>query len=134
MKADRPHRVPLSDRALAVLGTLPRDGGPFLFPGTKAGSPISNMAMLELLRGMDGNGYTTHGFRSTFSDWARERTGYPRDVIETALAHAIKDKTEAAYLRGDALPKRAKLMQAWADYCQSPPRAPGELVNLRGAQ
>ena len=81
------------------------------------------MAMLELLRGMSGNGYTVHGFRSAFSDWARETTAYPRDVVEMALAHAIKDKSEAAYRRGDALPKRAKLMEAWGRHCESTPVA-----------
>ena len=75
------------------------------------------MAMLELLRGMAGNGYTVHGFRSSFSDWARDRTGYARDVIEMALAHTIKDKSEAAYRRGDALDKRRRLMAEWARYC-----------------
>ena len=75
------------------------------------------MAMLELLKGMTGNGYTTHGFRSAFSDWARDRTAYPRDVVEQALAHAIKDKTEAAYRRGDALEKRRDLMGEWEGYC-----------------
>jgi integrase len=76
--------------------------------------------MLELLRGMSGNGLTVHGFRSTFSDWARERTGYPRDVVEMALAHAVRDKSEAAYRRGDALEKRRRLMAEWARYCEQP--------------
>ena len=121
MKAKRAHRVPLSSRALAILGTLPRDSSGFVFPGAVEGKPISNMAMLELLKGLNGHGLTVHGFRSTFSDWARENTAYPRDVVEMALAHTIKDKTEAAYRRGDALPKRARLMRAWADYCESTP-------------
>src|SRR5262245_43656243 len=72
--------------------------------------------MLELLRGTAGSGFTVHGFRSTFSDWARDRTDYSRDVIETALAHVIKDKSEAAYRRGDALEKRRRLMAEWARY------------------
>ena len=87
MKASRPHRVPLSRRRLEILSGLKRDRSVFLFPGAKAGKSISNMAMLELVRGMAGKGYTIHGFRSTFSDWARERTAYPRDVVEMALAH-----------------------------------------------
>ena len=111
MKASRQHRVPLSDRVLAILEGLPRDGSEFVFP-------LSNMAMLQLLRGMNGKGLTVHGFRSTFSDWARERTGYPRDEIEMALAHAVKDKSEAAYRRGDALEKRRRLMADWARYCE----------------
>ena len=128
MKADRPHRVPLSDRAVEILTALPRDT--FLFPGSRRGKPLSNMAMLELLRGVDGNGYTVHGFRSTFSDWARDRTAYSRDVIELALAHKIKDKAEAAYRRKDALEKRRRLMVEWGRYCNLPPVA-GEVVGLR---
>ena len=109
MKAKRDHRVALSKRAVAILKALPRKGA-MVFK-------LSNMAMLQQLRGLAGNGYTVHGFRSAFSDWARDRTEYPRDVIEMALAHAIKDKSEAAYRRGDALEKRRKLMGAWARYC-----------------
>lgn len=120
MKAGRPHRVPLSRRAVAIFEALPRDRSGFVFLGATGGKPLSNMAMLELLRGMNGDGLTVHGFRSTFSDWAREQTGYPRDVIEMALAHAIKDKSEAAYRRGDALEKRRRLMTDWARYCEEP--------------
>src|SRR4029077_12805337 len=94
--------------------------------------PLSNMAMLQLLRGMAGNGYTVHGFRSSFSDWARDRTAYRRDEIEMALAHAIKDKTEAAYRRGDALDKRRRLMAEWARYCEMPASA-GTVVAIRSA-
>jgi integrase len=121
MKGHREHRVPLSSRAMAILASLPRDDSGFIFPSPTEGKHISNMAMMELLKGMDGNGYTVHGFRSTFSDWARERTNYPRNVVEMALAHAIKDKTEAAYRRGDALPKRTLLMTEWGKFCSSPP-------------
>ena len=127
----RPHRLPLYDRAVAILKAPPRDGSDFIFIGAQQGKPISDMAMLELLRGMNGNGLTVHGFRSTFSDWARERTGYPRDVIEMALAHAIKDKSEAAYRRGDALEKRRRLMAEWARYCESP-AVTAEVVALHG--
>jgi integrase len=120
MKSSRPHRVPLSKPLVAMLRALPREkGNPFVFVGTRAKSPLSNMAMLELLRGMRA-GLTVHGFRSTFSDWARERTNYPRDVVEMALAHAIKDKSEAAYRRGDALEKRRRLMAEWARFCSMP--------------
>ena len=113
-------RVATVDRALAILDALPRDTSGFVFPGAVAGKPISNMAMLELLKGMNGGGLTVHGFRSCFSDWARERTNYPRDVVEMALAHAVKDKTEAAYRRMDALPKRTLLMEEWSTFCMSP--------------
>jgi integrase len=113
MKADREHRVPLSDRAIAVLASVPRNGSALVFP-------LSNAAMSELLKGTNGNGYTVHGFRSTFSDWARDNTAYSRDVVEMALAHSIKDKTEAAYRRGDALAKRARLMTEWAKFTEMP--------------
>ena len=78
------------------------------------------MSIQELLKGMNGNGYTVHGFRSTFSDWARDCTAYSRDVVEAALAHQIADKTEAAYRRGDALAKRARLMTEWARFTETP--------------
>jgi integrase len=120
MKGGKAHRVPLSHRALEILEDLHRDGSGFIFPGTRVGKPMSRSNMLRELRGKHAAGVTVHGFRSTFSDWARERTAYPRDVIEMALAHSVKDKSEAAYRRMDALPKRAKLMQAWADYCYAP--------------
>ena len=118
-KSHRDHRVPLSPRVLAILQALPRDGS-YVFPGAKAGQPLSNMSMLELLKGMRP-GLTVHGFRSCFSDWAREQTGYPRDVVEMCLAHVIKDKSEAAYRRMDALPKRTRLMLEWGRFCESTP-------------
>jgi integrase len=127
-KSHRDHRVPLSPRALAILQALPRDGS-FVFPGAKTGRPLSNMSMLELLKGMRP-GLTVHGFRSTFSDWAREQTGYPRDVVEMCLAHVIKDKSEAAYRRMDALPKRTRLMLEWGRFCESTPMQAGEVVAL----
>jgi integrase len=131
MKASRQHRVPLSDRAVDILRALPRSKSGFVFAHANGLRPVSNMAMLELLRGMKGSGHTVHGFRSSFSDWARDRTAYARDVIEMALAHAIKDKSGAAYRRGDALEKRRRLMAEWARYCQSP-AAKGEVVALHG--
>ena len=96
MKGGKEHQVPLSKRAIAILEDLPRERGGYVFPGAKAKAPLSNMAMLELLRGMDGNGFTVHGFRSTFRDWAGDRTNFAREVIEHALAHQIKDKAEAS--------------------------------------
>lgn len=116
-KSGRQHRVPLSDRAVAILESLPQ-GGAFVF-AKENGKTLSNMAMLQLLRGMRP-GFTVHGFRSTFSDWARDRTNYPRDVVEQSLAHAIKDKTEAAYRRGDAIEKRRRLMVEWCRFCSKP--------------
>jgi integrase len=133
IKAERDHRVPLSDRMLEILAALPRErGNSHVFVGARKGKGLSNMAMLELLRGMDGNGFTVHGFRSTFRDWCAELTNFPRELAEVALAHALKDKTEAAYQRGDLFDKRRKMMRAWAGFCTSPPRAPGEVVTLRG--
>ncbi|MCK5748670.1 tyrosine-type recombinase/integrase [Oricola sp.] len=119
MKGGRDHRVPLSDRAVEILKSSPREGeGGFVFPGARKGRPLSNMAMLEMLRGMEGTeGLTVHGFRSTFKDWATERTNFPRDIVEAALAHVNGDKVEAAYRRGDAIDKRSRLMAAWANYC-----------------
>ena len=121
MKASKEHEVPLSKRALEILTELPRERGGYVFPGGKAKAPLSNMAMLELLRGMQGDGITVHGFRSTFRDWAGDRTNYAREVIEHALAHRIKDKAEASYRRSAALEKRRQLMEAWARYCESSP-------------
>ncbi|RWO87958.1 site-specific integrase [Mesorhizobium sp.] len=123
MKADRPHRVPLSDRAIQILKSIPREAdSPYLFPGARTGKPLSNMAMLELLRGMEGmEGLTVHGFRSTFRDWAAERSNFPREIAEAALAHVLSDKTQAAYQRGDMLEKRRRLMTAWSGYCSTEP-------------
>jgi integrase len=115
MKAGREHVVPLSDRAIQLLGHPTNDG--HLFPGAQAGRSLSNMAMLELVRGIIGNGYTVHGFRSTFRDWCREQTNFPRELAELALAHANKDKTEAAYARGAAVERRRQLMDEWARFC-----------------
>jgi integrase len=118
MKAGVEHRVPLSAAALAILEQLHNDRrGDFVFAGAKPGRPLSQMAMLMLLRRMGYGEVTTHGFRSTFRDWAAERTNFPRDVAEMALAHAVGDKVEAAYRRGDLFEKRRRLMEAWADYC-----------------
>ena len=92
------------------------------------------MAMLELLRGMRDDGATVHGFRSTFRDWAGDNTNFAREVIEHALAHRIKDKAEASYRRSAALEKRRQLMEAWARYCSSQPRAGSpEVVTIHGA-
>jgi len=123
MKARREHRVPLSGGALAVLEALPRYvGNPHLFPGARHGKPLSNMALLQLMRGLGyGVGgargaYVPHGFRSAFRDWAGEVSSFPRDVCEMALAHTIENKVEAAYRRGDLFDKRRRMMGEWADY------------------
>jgi integrase len=121
MKADKEHRVPLSVRALAILEEMQchrhtDDDSAFVFPGWKAGKPLSNMAFLMLLRRMDRD-LTAHGFRSTFRDWCAERTNFQNHIVEKALAHAVSDKVEAAYRRGDLFEKRRQLMDAWAEYC-----------------
>ena len=118
MKAGQAHEVPLSGRVLELLASLPRSGV-YVFPGVRAGCSLSKNAMLELLSKMKCKG-TVHGFRSTFRDWAGDRTHFARDVIEHALAHQIKDKAEAAYRRTAALEKRRKLMEAWAQFCSAP--------------
>jgi integrase len=120
MKGHREHRVPLSDPALEVLRQLQEiSGGDFVFPGGRAGRPLSNMAMLTLLRRMKRSDLTAHGFRSTFRDWAAEHTEFSREVAEAALAHTIADKVEAAYRRGDLFAKRCRLMDAWARQCET---------------
>ena len=90
---------------------------------------LSNMAMDMVPRRMKADAVTTHGFRSSFRDWAGNETSFPRDLIETALAHVIADKTEQAYRRSDALEKRRKLMEAWASYCE--PKANSNVLQLR---
>ena len=117
MKAKREHRVPLSPRCLQILRRAKElsDGGPYIFPGTSQGKPLSNMVFLMALRRM-GLQITAHGFRSAFRDWAAKSTNFPREVCEAALAHAVRDKTEAAYRRTDLFEKRRKLMNAWADF------------------
>jgi len=95
----------------------------YLFRGAKAGEPLSNMSMDRVLRIMDVD-VTVHGFRSTFKDWAEDTTGFSSGVIEAALAHLVGDETERAYRRGDALEKRRRLMEAWADFALSKVRPP----------
>jgi integrase len=134
MKAGKEHRVPLSDAALAILKELPKvRHGDFVFPGGRAGRPISNMAMLMLLRRMGRDDLTIHGFRSSFRDWAAERTGFLAEVAEMALAHTISDKVEAAYRRGDLFQKRRQMMDAWAKFC-AVPWATGRVVPLATAR
>lgn len=117
-KSNRPHRVPLSDRAVEILRAMHRENQ-FVFPGAK-GPRMSSTAMIELLWEMRGKGVTVHGFRSCFSDWARDHTSFSRDVVEMALAHTVKDKSEAAYRRLDALDKRRRLMEQWSRFLMAP--------------
>ena len=132
IKAGKEHRVPLSKPAVAILQKLAvARSSDFVFPGGKPGRPLSNMALLALLRRMERPDLTVHGFRSAFRDWAAERTNFPREVCEMALAHTIGDKVEAAYRRGDLFSKRRQLMEAWARYCLTPSQTKNALVELR---
>jgi integrase len=156
MKGRREHRVPLSESALAILREMmpagrESIGRKYVFRGAKPGRPLSNMAMLELIRRMNaecavagaakwtdpkqGNrDVVPHGFRSSFRDWAAERTNFPREVAEAALAHIDGDETERAYQRGDLFEKRRRLMKAWADYCATKmPAVTGKVRQLRAA-
>jgi len=118
MKTGKEHRVPLSDAAMAILAKMAANRlSKCVFPGVRTGKTISNTAMLRLLHRMGRGDLTVHGFRSTFSDWCAERTVYPAEVREMALAHAVGDKVEAAYRRGDLFQKRRRLAQAWAKFC-----------------
>jgi integrase len=126
----KPRRVPLPDRAVAILKALPREAGnPHFFAGAKAGKPLSNMAMLELMRDMRA-GYVPHGFRSTFKDWCAETTNYPNEVSEAALWHTVADEVEAAYRRGDLFEKRRRLMADWAEFCSSKPAPRGDVIPI----
>lgn len=117
MKADKAHRVPLSDAALAIVEKMAEVRlSSYVFPGWHNGQPLSGMALLMCLRRLRP-AYTVHGFRSSFSDWCAERTSFPHIVAEAALAHVVANKTEAAYRRGELLEKRRQLMEAWADFC-----------------
>jgi integrase len=129
MKGGRPHRVALSPRAVEIVEDLAELGlsEEYVFPGQSRGQPLSDMSLLQLLRELRP-GITTHGFRSTFKDWAAEATSFADHVSEAALAHASADKVRAAYARGDLFEKRRKLMEAWAKYCE---RAPSEVLALR---
>jgi integrase len=131
MKARREHRVPLSKRALKIvkLAIQHASDGELVFPGQKAGRPLSVMALEMMLRRMKIDGVTVHGFRSSFRDWAAECTNFTNEVCEAALAHVIEDKAEAAYRRGDLFNKRRKLMEAWATYCATPKA--GKILSFR---
>ena len=138
MKAKTEHRVPLCDAALKVLRALLRVAdNPHVFPGGKAGRPLSAMALLKVMRGMgygvggDRGDYVPHGFRSSFRDWAGEVSSFPREVAEMALAHVIENKVEAAYRRGNLFEKRRRMMTEWADYVTA--HQSGNVVAFRKA-
>ncbi|MEO1019363.1 MAG: site-specific integrase, partial [Pseudomonadota bacterium] len=130
MKAGKEHRVPLTPEALALIGI---EGSPdalvFESPMNR-GRPLSDMSLTAVLKRMGRDDITVHGFRSTFRDWAGETTGHPREVIEHALAHQIKDKAEAAYARGDLFTKRRRLMEDWAAFVTSVVKRDAESSNV----
>jgi len=131
MKAHKEHRVPLGPRALAILIDMKEIKlNDYIFPGAKPGCPLSNMAFAMLLRRKGYPNITAHGFRSSFRDWAAERTSFPREVAEMALAHKIPDAVEAAYRRGDLFEKRRKLMEGWGAYCGRMPE-PANVTPMR---
>ena len=119
MKPGREHRVPLPPRAVSILKELAKlSRGEFVFHGRRPGDPLSSSSMDALLERMKIDDATVHGFRSSFRDWAGNVTNFPREITEMALSHVIGDKAEQAYRRGDALDKRRKLMEEWANYCE----------------
>jgi integrase len=132
MKAGQKHRVPLARRCIQLLRRAKQlsANSDLVFPGRSSTKPISNMVFLMALRRM-GLQVTAHGFRSAFRDWAAEQTHFAREVCEKALAHTIKDKTEAAYQRGDLLDRRRELMDAWANYLASKSKKPARAAKKR---
>lgn len=133
MKAGRPHRAPLSPQAAKMLAALPKfEGTDFVFPGRDVTKPLSDMSLTAIMRRAKLE-YVPHGFRSTFSDWTAERTAYPAEVREMALAHAIGNDTEAAYRRGDLFEKRRNLMNDWAAFIELPPATGANVIQLKQA-
>lgn len=134
MKMNNEHRVPLTRRVVEILRTLEKAStGEHVFTSAN-GRPLSNNALLALLRRMDRKDITAHGFRSTFRDWAAETTAYPSEVVEMALAHTIRNKVESAYRRGDLFEKRKRLMGDWAKFCNEPERrqtGSGNIISIR---
>jgi integrase len=131
MKGGREHRVPLSDAAIALLTQMATiRHSDYVFPGSRAGRPVGENTPVRLAKEAAGADITLHGFRSSFRDWAAERTAFPREVAEMALAHAIPNAVEAAYRRGDLFEKRRRLMDSWSDYCAKP-AASGKVLPIR---
>jgi len=134
MKADKEHRVPLSAGAVVILKQMQEiRQSDYVFPGRLEGRPIGDNTIWRLAKEAAGSDITIHGLRSSFRDWAAERTSFPREVAEMALAHAIPNAVEAAYRRGDLFEKRRRLMDAWAEFCAKPSHR-GEVVVIRGGR
>lgn len=123
IKAGREHRVPVTTRCVEILDRAEalKDGGAYVFPGRSPTAPLSNMVFLMLLRRLQREDITAHGFRSAFRDWAEERTNFSRSVCEAALAHVVRDKTEAAYFRTDLFDLRRALMSRWTEFATAKP-------------
>jgi integrase len=133
MKATREHRVPLSTAARAILSEMELlRHGDYVFPGQRPNQRLSSTALEKVLLRSAGAGVTVHGFRSTFRDWAGNRTHYPRELAEHALAHAIGDQAEQAYRRDNALERRRPMMEAWAVFCET--EIPTQVVQLKVAR
>lgn len=131
MKMKKEHVIPLCEEALEVLQSIPRtDDSKHLFTGPRSKKPMSDVVFKKLMERMGVTGITTHGFRSTFRDWAAEQTSFPREVIEACLAHQLKDKTEAAYFRSNLLDKRRELMNKWAEYTQQVALESGQVISI----
>lgn len=119
MKAGKEHRIPLSEKAVAILNRMhERSFNEFVFPGVRAGRPLSDASLAKALSSAGGGSFTVHGFRSSFRDWATDHAHVPREIAEMSLAHAVGDATERSYARSDALERRRKLMDDWASYLQ----------------
>lgn len=131
MKAKKEHRIPLPEKAIQLLKKQ-KELFPtgYAFPGMKEGKPLSDMSLTAVLRRMEQNEITVHGFRSSFRDWAAESTAYPNEMVEMALAHTIGNKVEAAYRRGDLFEKRRRMMQDWSNFCDTVIKA-GEVIPLK---
>ena len=133
MKSGRPHSVPLSNEAVALLEALPRmEGSDLMFPGAKEGKPLSDMSLSAVMRRM-GADAVPHGFRASFSSWCASSTAYPSEVREMALAHAIGDGTVAAYQRSDLFEKRRHLMADWAKFLNTAPAVGDNVVQMHKA-
>jgi integrase len=137
MKGHREHRVPLSSAAVDLLRQLPRqDGNPNVFIGRRVGAGLGRMALRWVMERLGQAGVTTvHGFRSSFSDWAHERTAHTAHTIEISLAHNVGTEVERAYRRTDLISRRRELMEQWAKFCSLPPaKVSGDVVSLRGGR
>jgi integrase len=134
MKAGKEHRVPLSNAALSIIEKMAKAReSEFVFPGGKARRPLSHMSMRMTMHRIGRDDLTIHGFRSSFRDWCAERTNFPGEVAEMALAHIVSDKVEAAYRRGTMFQKRRQLADAWARFCAAP-AITGQVIAINAAE